>query len=624
MRFVDPHMLFLLWAVLIAAGLVAVGIRKRRSVLLDFASRTAFETLSPGAFSGRRAVKGALLAAALFFLCISLSGPLFGYRWEQVRQRGVDIMVALDCSRSMLCEDVKPSRLERAKREIVDLLRMMKSDRAGLVAFSGEAILQCPLTLDHDAFNIFLDVLEPDYLPKGGTNLSAAIDTCLDGFETDVDSGKAVILITDGEETSGMSFDAVKRAAETGVKICCIGVGSPDGAPVPAKDGGFVKDAGGSMVLSKVDEPGLRKIAAMTDGVYVRSVAGDMDLDTVYTREIREKMQLTALESTRKKVWENRYQWFLLPCILLLLAEIAIRPQKLPGGMRSVAAAAVVLLALTPATAQAGERDSVRKGIEAYKQQAYDKSQKHFIDAQLKNPDNPDHYYNIGVAAYKKGDWETALDNFTRALETADDETLQHKARYNIGNARYRQGDLEGAVKAYEKVLKAWPADTEAKENLSFVKERLQQKKEEKRQESQRQSGEDKKEKQQQREGAGKEDKQGQSGEKQKNKDGKQQERTGDKAGQERKNPEKKAGKERNQKKDRSGQGAERGKEDGKQAAGKQKAAAGDRKGAENGKSGRRKGAENTELDSMLNRLSDRPGKAMMPVYREKTVEKDW
>ena len=283
MRFENPYLLNLLWLLFPVAGVLAYGIWKRKKILSAFADAGMLPAIIPGFAPGRRWVKtGMILLAAACFI-VAITGPKAGYRWETVKQQGVDIMIALDCSKSMLAQDIKPNRLERAKREIVDLLRMAQSDRIGLVAFSGTAILKCPLTLDRDAFNIFLDVLEPGFLPMGGSNLSAAVETAYAGFEMDADTEKAIILITDGEHTQGDADAAAQKMAEAGIKIFCIGVGDLQGAPIPDQAGGFVKDRSGNIVLSRVDETGLKRIADVTGGIYVRSVAGDMDLDVIYT-----------------------------------------------------------------------------------------------------------------------------------------------------------------------------------------------------------------------------------------------------------------------------------------------------------------------------------------------------
>jgi len=328
MKFANPYLLNLLWGLIPVFGIMVYGILKRKKILLGFAQLNMIPSIVPGFDPQKPWIKTGLIIMAFGFAVFALSLPQWGYRWEKTTQKGVDIMIALDCSKSMLAQDIKPNRLERAKREIIDLLRMMKSDRAGLVAFSGRAILQCPLTLDHEAFNIFLKVLEPGYLPVGGTNLDQAIQECYNGFEQTSDTEKAIIVITDGETTLGNAQETAKEMAKQGIKIFCIGVGNIQGAPIPDEMGGFKKDGSGNIILSKVDTKTLEKLASLTGGTYVRSVAGDMDLDLIYKDKILGTMERRTLMSGKKKVWENRYQWFLFPCILLLLIEFILTSHK--------------------------------------------------------------------------------------------------------------------------------------------------------------------------------------------------------------------------------------------------------------------------------------------------------
>ncbi|MFH1154585.1 MAG: VWA domain-containing protein [Pseudomonadota bacterium] len=633
MKFSDPHMFYMVWVVVLAAGVTVYGHHKRKRIVSRYASPKALASVAPEFSPVRPWVKGIIQVAALGFLVVCLAGPQWGFRWETIEQKGVDIMICLDCSRSMLAQDIEPTRLERAKREIIDLLRMMKSDRAGLVAFAGSAILQCPLTLDHEAFNLFLQSLTPDFLPMGGTDLAGAIEAAMSGFEAESDTDKAIILITDGENTAGDPLAAADKAADSKIKLFCIGVGKTEGAPVPDTEGGFKKDSQGRIILSKVDDNALSDIAARGKGIYVKSVAGDMDLDMIYTREIRGKMELKTVKSGRKKVWENRFQWFLFPGILLLIMEMFIRDFRKKGRNLAALFLIPILAALAPGQAHAGASASVDKGIEAYNSGKFDEAEKHFIDAQLARPDMPELYYNIGTAAYKKGDFKSAQRNFEKAMESQN-PGLKTNAQFNLGNTYYRMGDLDKAVKTFENLVKDHPEDTQAKENLEFIRKKQSEEKPPPPQDQQNKD-QDKKDQDQQKQDQGQQnqdkdkqnrDKQDQTSDNYKD----QKDKSGQQPGEQ---PE--SAKDQNQgagtppppeqnQEDMKNQGGQPGQEEQK---------GNEHQGQESGAMSAQQASktdpgepprDSQGLERMLNRLEDKPGQALAPAYKERQVTKDW
>jgi len=278
---------------------------------------------------------------------------------------------------------------------------------------------------------------------------------------------KAIILITDGEHTGGSNpVEAAEALAKANVKLFAIGIGTDGGVPVPESDGGLKKDASGKIILSKLDEELLKKIAILTGGAYVRAAAGGMELDLIYNTEIRGKMEKTTLSGGRRQVWEDRYQWVLALAMLVFIAELFISSKK-KGIML------IFLVMLFNASAYAG---SIRNGEESYQKGEYEKALKYFIDAQLQNPDKPEIFYNIGNAYYKLEKYDEAANSFKQAAKS-ENRQLRQKALYNLGNADYRKGKLEDSVKHYEEVLKLDPNDTQAKENLEFAKKMIEQKK---------------------------------------------------------------------------------------------------------------------------------------------------
>ncbi len=284
--------------------------------------------LTPDLDARRRAWRAALRVAVLAVLVVSLAGPKWGFHWQEVRREGVDLIVAIDTSRSMLTTDVKPNRLERAKLTVRDLLQLLQGDRIGLVAFAGTAFLQCPLTLDYGAFENALRAIDVGIIPRGGTAIAHAIDTSLEAFEARQGKYEALIVITDGEDHEGDLDAAAARAAERGVKIYTVGIGTPEGELVPLGKGqGFVKDREGQVVKSRLNENALQQVALKTGGAYVHVTGAGLGLEELFNDHIA-KMEKREVASTLERRYEERFQIPLAMALGLLLLESLIGERK--------------------------------------------------------------------------------------------------------------------------------------------------------------------------------------------------------------------------------------------------------------------------------------------------------
>ena len=330
MRFGNLNYLFLLWIIPLLIAFYVYAFRSRDRLTAVFCGKQVLPALLPDRQKGRRGIKAFLILGGIVLGICALTRPQWGFHWEDIKRVGVDLMVAIDVSESMLAEDVKPSRLERAKREVYDLIHMMEGDRIGLIAFAGTSFVQCPLTLDYGACKMFLDYIEPDLIPVPGTALADAIRNAIKSFNTQERKSKVLILITDGEDHEGAPLEAAREAKQAGIKIFTIGVGQDGGAPIPLRDGsgGFKKDRRGDMIISHLDEATLQKIALETEGSYVRSVTGDMDLDKIYKVDIKQHIEGKELSSTRQRRWEQRFQWFVCAALLLIAGEFFISERK--------------------------------------------------------------------------------------------------------------------------------------------------------------------------------------------------------------------------------------------------------------------------------------------------------
>ena len=325
----QPDALWLLW---LGPGLLlfyVYAFRARTRLLGRFASREMLPVLVAGVSRPRRRLKAFLVLVALLALVASLAQPRWGFVWEEVHREGVDIVVALDVSDSMLVRDAEAggelSRLERAKREIADLLQRLEGDRIALVAFAGEAFLELPLTLDYSAAALFLEAMEPDLIPTKGTAIGDALRVSLEAFDRVASVGsrqsRAVILITDGEDHLGEAQEVAEGAAAAGVRVFAIGIGRDEGAPIPRAGGGFRTDRRGEIILSRLDEAALQRIALTTGGRYVRSVTGDVDLEQIYAQGIKAQLEDQELGSSRRQRWQERFQWLLVIALAALMLE---------------------------------------------------------------------------------------------------------------------------------------------------------------------------------------------------------------------------------------------------------------------------------------------------------------
>ncbi|MCX8073916.1 MAG: VWA domain-containing protein [Candidatus Binatia bacterium] len=318
-----PTLLVLLALVPLLVVLLALAERRRRRAYERFAALHLWHKFAPSARLEPEGWSWAVPALTVVLLTAAAAGPQWGFRWQEVRGQGIDLVIALDTSRSMLAQDVKPSRLLRAKLEIQDLVKKLRGDRVALVAFAGTAFTQCPLTLDYNAFLETLRATDVGIVPRGGTSLAAAIRTALQAFEGHEGTYRAVVLLTDGEDHEGGVDEAIELAAQSGVRIYTVGVGSPEGELIPTSEkgqGGFLKDRRGQVVKSRLDEVTLQKIAEKTGGAFLRGSTSQLGLETLYEEHLA-KLDKRERKSTLEKRMEHRFWWLLAPAVLLLVFE---------------------------------------------------------------------------------------------------------------------------------------------------------------------------------------------------------------------------------------------------------------------------------------------------------------
>ena len=332
MRFGAHELLNTLWLLIPLALFLRWAWKKRLQALELFGNKELVSRLIEGVSRKKQKARLALLFFVFALALFSLSRPLWGQKEQTVVSRGHDIIIALDVSRSMLAEDIKPNRLSKAKHEIAALFDKLQGHRIGLIVFAGEAFVQCPLTLDYAAAKILLSEVDVGSVPVPGTAISKAINKSVESFPPGERDSRVVILITDGEDTEEDAKKAAEAAEKEGVMIYAIGIGDPFGVPIPLRDDSgalkeYIKDTDGNAVTSKLDETSLRSVCLTTGGAYYRVRADSLQLDDIYNH-MEQRRQERLLHSQFITQFEERFQYFLLPALVLLIIEMMLTDRK--------------------------------------------------------------------------------------------------------------------------------------------------------------------------------------------------------------------------------------------------------------------------------------------------------
>ncbi|MEO8205171.1 MAG: VWA domain-containing protein [Chthoniobacterales bacterium] len=470
-----------------ALGVLFFWAQRKREALLARIVAPRLKLALVGSVSvPRRWLKNILLLLSLGFIILSLAQPRYGFKFSEFKAKGRDVIIAMDTSRSMLATDVSPNRLARAKLVALDLVNALQGDRVGLVAFAGSAFLQAPLTLDYSAVESAIEELDVNIIPKGGTNIAASIQLALEAFGKAEGSTRAIILITDGEELDANGIEAARQAKKQGVRIFTVGVGSDQGSliPVEAETGGteLVRDQMGKVVRSKLDASRLKEIAQESGGFY-------QVLSSDTARNIIEKgiepMETKDFTSMASRNAIERYEWALIPGIVLLALALMIGDRQKNGGngkrQRTAPSAAPLLIAILLVSVSCYAQ--ANPGIKKYEEKDYKSALGNFEGDLKSQPNVPAIQFDAGAAAYQLGDYDKAINYFTKAF-LSEDQKLRNSANYNLGNTLVRKGEKaqqkdqkianwKDAIQRYNEVLKQNSDDARAKHNKEVVEKML-------------------------------------------------------------------------------------------------------------------------------------------------------
>lgn len=498
MRFEHPQFL---WLVLVIPALLALFFwwsdRVRQKLLTQFVESRLLASLTVGLSPTRRKIRFALAILAVALLIVALARPQYGYDKEEVQQRGLDIVVAVDTSKSMLATDIAPNRLERAKLAALELMQRATTDRLGLVAFAGEAFLECPLTIDNTAFQQSVQALNVNSIPEGGTAIREAINTALTAFK-EKDHYKALVLLTDGEDNEEGALEAAQNAAKEGLKIFTVGIGTTEGTLVTVKDANgntdYIRDEKGQVVKSHLNEQLLQDIARVTDGFYL-PLRGADTMDVLYDRGLAPLPKSEGQGMVIRR-YHEQYHWPLAAAMLLLLVEMFF-PERRPATRRveaktsnaqrptsnaQPATTAMLLgLLLLPAAVKGSPADALRD----YRAGNFTNALAKFTKLAETQTNDLRLVFNAGDAAYRVTNFDLAQSLFTQ-VTLSPDLKLQEQAFYNLGNVLFQkaklakdldglQEGLEQAEKIYERAVGLNTNDADAVFNWNFTKNAIEQ-----------------------------------------------------------------------------------------------------------------------------------------------------
>ena len=463
--------------------------RKRR--IARFGDPDLVSSLAPLVPRRKGWLKLTLISLALLFFAIGMARPQLGAILMEKQVRGAEIMVVLDVSNSMLAEDYSPNRLERAKLAISKLVDELQGDRIGLIIFAGESFVQLPVTSDYVSAKIFLSSITTESVPVQGTAMGEAIRTAIRSFTSESENSRAIILITDGENHEDDPVAAARDAVDMGARVFCIGVGSPEGKPIPM-DGGLLKDNDGNIVVTRLDEKTLRDVASAGRGLYVRAGNTEFGLNPVID-EIR-SLDAKDFQSVVFEEYDEQYMYFFAIALIFMLIEFMIsdtRNRRSLFGRGKGMVAVLILMLASPVMLQAqSDRSEVRAGNREFKKGEFREAELDYKRALEEDSTSVTAKYNLGNALYKTESYSEA-ELYLKGLGDSLKSVSASKASdcfHNSGNLALKQKKYQEAVDAYKESLRLEPDNFETKSNLAYAQKML---KEQQQQQQQQQNQQD-------------------------------------------------------------------------------------------------------------------------------------
>ena len=487
-----------LWLLLLIPVLVALyfyALKKKKAAFRKIGDEALVKELTSGYNTASFLKKFILVLAAMALILVSIANLRTKRGAEQINRNGIDVMIALDVSNSMLAQDVKPTRLDRAKQLLNKLIDRMGNNRVGLVVFAGKAYLQMPLTGDHSAAKMYLSSASPQTVPTQGTVIGDALKMSFASFNSAEKKYKAVILISDGEDRDENSVKIASQMAQEGVVIYTVGIGSPEGAPImDEKTNTLKKDSEGNTVITKLNEQALAEIAEKGNGTYQLYTNSDAVVGGLYDQ--LSTMDTRSVQDDSLIAYRSWFQYLLAAALLFLLMELFISEVKRVSRKKMISSAAALLLSVFFVSAQTTtDIEIIKKGNDAYKKADFETAVKNYDDAVKRNNANATAQYNLGNALYKADKKSEAVNAYDKAETAMKTPAEKSSALYNKGVALQNDKKTEDCIVAYKNALKSNPNNADARHNLQLALKQQKQDKKDNDDKDKQNSGGDKNEK---------------------------------------------------------------------------------------------------------------------------------
>lgn len=500
-RFEDPTYLWLLWLLPLLGGIYLILFLRRRKKMKLFGDAEIISTLMPDVSPLRPHVKFVLMLIALTLMILILARPQMGTKVTNEKRNGIETIICLDVSNSMMAEDVSPSRLDKSKMLVENLVEHFTNDKIGLILFAGDAFVQLPITSDYVSAKMFLQTADPSFIAVQGTDIAQALRVAMNSFTQQEKIGRAIIVITDGEDHEGGAHEAAKEARKKGINVFILGVGDPKGAPIPLGNGDYMTDAAGQTVMTALNEDMCRQVAQAGSGTYIH-VDNTSDAQEKLNDELA-RLQKAETNSVIYSEYDEQFQAFAIIAILLLIIEAFIFEAKNPL-FRKVKLPVIILLLIIgglsvseTASAQT-DRQNIRTGNKLYRSQQLDKAEVAYRKALTENPRNPQAMYNLGCALLSQERDSAAIVQFENAAKMETSARRRSMIFHNIGWICQKNQLYGDAIEAYKESLRNNPNDNETRYNLALCQRQQKNQSQQNQQNKQNQQNQQNKDQQQQ------------------------------------------------------------------------------------------------------------------------------